>query len=88
MASLSILVVDGDRTITRPLQSMLTQAGYRVSLAPGGLEALGQLAQKPNLIILAATLPDYSWRRAAPVLQTVARLPPHSSVGDLRRAAE
>ena len=53
-----ILVVDDDKQIARLVRSYLEQAGYRVSVAYDGIEALGVIrAQKPDLIVLDLMLP-------------------------------
>ncbi len=53
-----ILVVDDDKQIARLVRSYLEQAGYRVSVAYDGIEALGVIrARKPDLIVLDLMLP-------------------------------
>jgi DNA-binding response OmpR family regulator len=49
--------VDDDDAITEALQSLFMRAGYEVSLARSGWEALAQLEHKPDLIVLDLMLP-------------------------------
>jgi DNA-binding response OmpR family regulator len=53
----NILIVDDDHAITEALQSLFTRAGYEISLARSGWEALAKLEHKPDLIILDLMLP-------------------------------
>jgi Response regulator containing CheY-like receiver, AAA-type ATPase, and DNA-binding domains len=53
-----ILVVDDDADVRRMLQILLTNAGYRVSLAATGEEALAYLELvTPDLVLLDVALP-------------------------------
>jgi len=53
-----ILVVDDDKQIARLVRSYLEQAGYRVSVAYEGNEALQSIrADRPDLIVLDLMLP-------------------------------
>ncbi len=53
-----ILVVDDDKQIARLVRSYLEQAGYRVSVAYEGNEALQHIrADRPDLIVLDLMLP-------------------------------
>lgn len=53
-----ILVVDDERPIARLVQVNLEQAGYEVSLAYDGREALQQLDSfKPDLLVLDIAMP-------------------------------
>ncbi len=53
-----ILVVDDDKQIARLVRSYLEQAGYRVSVAYEGNEALQNIrADRPDLIVLDLMLP-------------------------------
>ncbi|HEX5261702.1 MAG TPA: response regulator transcription factor [Gaiellales bacterium] len=55
----NILVVDDERPIRRALEVTLTRAGYRVSTATDGSEALTAAAlDPPDLVILDLMLPD------------------------------
>jgi len=54
-----ILVVDDEVLIRKALKLHLEAAGYRVSLASNGLEAVACLEQvKPDIIILDIFMPD------------------------------
>jgi two-component system, OmpR family, alkaline phosphatase synthesis response regulator PhoP len=53
-----ILAVDDDDRIRRLVQFNLQRAGYRVSAAADGLEALEQIGQeRPDLVLLDITMP-------------------------------
>jgi two-component system, OmpR family, alkaline phosphatase synthesis response regulator PhoP len=53
-----ILAVDDDDRIRRLVQFNLQRAGYRVSAAADGLEALEQIGQeKPDLVLLDINMP-------------------------------
>lgn len=55
----SVLVVDDDPDIRGALQLLLTQAGFDVSLANNGREALRQVqAARPDLIVLDLMMPE------------------------------
>jgi PleD family two-component response regulator len=55
----NILVVDDEAPIRKLLHQELGEAGYRVSEAGNGPEALRQIRQeKPDLIILDVLMPD------------------------------
>lgn len=65
MAELAhILAVDDDASVRRMLQILLTNAGYRVSLASTGEEALAYLELvTPDLVLLDISLPGLSGRQ-------------------------
>jgi two-component system alkaline phosphatase synthesis response regulator PhoP len=53
-----ILTVDDDDRIRRLVQFNLQRAGYRVSTAADGLEALDQIGQeRPDLVLLDINMP-------------------------------
>jgi two-component system alkaline phosphatase synthesis response regulator PhoP len=53
-----ILAVDDDDRILRLVQINLERAGYRISTASDGVEALEQLAREPpDLVLLDITMP-------------------------------
>ncbi len=59
-----ILVVDDDASVRRMLQILLSNAGYRVSLATTGEEALAYLELvTPDLVLLDVALPGVSGRQ-------------------------
>jgi adenylate cyclase len=59
-----ILVVDDDANVRRMLQILLSNAGYRVSLATTGEEALAYLELvTPDLVLLDVALPGVSGRQ-------------------------
>ncbi|MBW2368359.1 MAG: response regulator [Deltaproteobacteria bacterium] len=54
----TILIVDDEPNITMPLEFLLKQHGYRVSVATGGEEALEKIiSDKPDLVLLDTMLP-------------------------------
>lgn len=53
-----ILVVDDEPAIVRAVRSTLERHGYRVDAASNVAEALGALAQRPDVILLDLGLPD------------------------------
>jgi len=58
-AAPSILVIDDEPSIQRVLKPSLAAAGYQVSLAGTGTDALGQVAHAiPDVILLDLGLPD------------------------------
>ncbi|MCS6839204.1 MAG: GAF domain-containing protein [Roseiflexus sp.] len=65
MAELAhILAVDDDASVRRMLQILLTNAGYRVSLASSGEEAMAYLELvTPDLVLLDISLPGLSGRQ-------------------------
>ncbi|MFL9926997.1 response regulator [Herbaspirillum lusitanum] len=57
-AALHILVVDDSNTIRRSADLFLTQAGYQVTLAEDGFDALSKIAaQTPGLIFCDILMP-------------------------------
>ena len=59
-----ILAVDDDASVRRMLQILLTNAGYRVSLASTGEEALAYLELvTPDLVLMDVSLPGLSGRQ-------------------------
>jgi DNA-binding response OmpR family regulator len=56
-----VLVVDDDPSITRALQMVLEQAGFRVSVAQDGQEALEKMSpDKPDILFLDLMMPEMS----------------------------
>lgn len=54
-----LLVVDDDEILRDALRDVLEHAGYRVSMASGGREALSMVAtDKPDVILLDLLMPD------------------------------
>ncbi len=54
-----ILIIEDDPEIARLLQDELGEAGYRVDWAPGGMQGLVKLRERPpHLIVLDLGLPD------------------------------
>lgn len=67
-AALHILVVDDDRETRALLEEMLTALGHRVTLAPGGPEALAMLEEgpEPDLVLTDLGMPTVNgWQVAA-----------------------
>ena len=56
----TVLVVDDDRVTRHLLQSVLEQAGYGVTTARDGAEALERAATKPDLVLLDVWMPGMS----------------------------
>jgi two-component system, OmpR family, KDP operon response regulator KdpE len=81
----NILVVDAERPIRRALEVTLTRAGYRVSTATDGSEALTAAAlDPPDLVILDLMLPDADGAEVCSQLRDWLRAPILliSAVGD------
>ncbi|MBF0589768.1 MAG: response regulator [Magnetococcales bacterium] len=58
-ASIEILIVDDNPTNLGLLDAILTEAGWRVRIAPNGLTALSSAALKaPHLVLLDINMPD------------------------------
>lgn len=53
-----ILLVDDEQSITSALSVIFQQGGYDVTVARSGIEALTQLANEPDLIVLDIMMPD------------------------------
>src|SRR5687767_8621203 len=53
-----ILVVDDDLAVLEGVMVLLTQAGYRVSSAPTGKQALSLISPALQLVVLDVMLPD------------------------------
>ncbi|MGE5372575.1 MAG: ATP-binding protein [Solirubrobacterales bacterium] len=69
----TILVADDDRSIRLLLKQELDAAGYRVTEASNGLEALTIIhQQRPDLVILDVMMPDVSGFDVASVLKSEA----------------
>ena len=58
--TLTILVVDDDEGMRYSLARDLKRAGYRAVEAADGAQALAQIAQHPDLVVLDVRLPDIS----------------------------
>jgi two-component system KDP operon response regulator KdpE len=81
----NILVVDDERPIRRALEVTLSRAGYRVSTATDGSEALTAAAlNPPDLVILDLMLPDADGAEVCSQLRDWLRAPILliSAVGD------
>jgi two-component system, OmpR family, KDP operon response regulator KdpE len=81
----NILVVDDERPIRRALEVTLSRAGYRVSTATDGSEALTAAAlDPPDLVILDLMLPDADGAEVCSQLRDWLRAPILliSAVGD------
>jgi response regulator RpfG family c-di-GMP phosphodiesterase len=60
-----ILVVDDSLTMRKTLENMLSQSGYRVSLAEDGVGGVERATEEiPDLVLLDIVLPDISGFRA------------------------
>ncbi len=67
-----ILIIDDDVNINKMLDRVLTKAGYRVSHAYSGTEALLFLSvEKPDLILLDLMLPGLSGEEVLPEIEGV-----------------
>ncbi len=96
-----ILVVDDDPSIRRMLQLLLTDAGYRISMAASGEEALSYVdLVTPDLILLDMMLPGINGREVAqrvksdpqrpfiPIILVTARSDSQSKVSGLDAGAD
>lgn len=96
-----ILVVDDDASIRRMLQILLSDAGYRVSTAASGEEALAYVdLVTPDLILLDLMLPGINGRQVAeriksnpqrpfiPIILVTARSDSRSKVSGLDAGAD
>ena len=66
-ASGSVLVVDDDTDVRTLVAELLTRAGYTVSEAPNGREALKLLFdERPDLVLLDISMPELDgWGRSS-----------------------
>ncbi|WP_343654278.1 sigma-54 dependent transcriptional regulator [Paraburkholderia caribensis] len=70
MASITILIVDDEISLSKSLTFALEEEGFTVYVAPSGREGLDSIARiKPDLILLDLSLPDMSG------LDVIERLP-------------
>ncbi len=54
-----VLVADDDGTHCRVLQKILEESGFRVVLAPNGIEAIDQVEQfNPDVVLLDVEMPE------------------------------
>ena len=96
-----ILVVDDDPTIRQVVQGYLEQAGYAVSTAANGNNAMHQLrSEKPDLLLLDLMLPDKDgweitrWIRAdrslaaLPIIMLTARIDDSDKIVGLELGAD
>ena len=66
-----ILVVDDEPRLIRLMQSALQDAGYRVTTACDGVDALAQIqAERPDLVVLDAMMPRMDGYEALRRLKT------------------
>jgi CheY-like chemotaxis protein len=74
-----VLVVDDEKILSHSLQRVLTRAGYEVSVANHGAEAIGLLQDglKPELIFLDLLMPEIG---GGEVLDTARKLVPAAKV--------
>lgn len=72
----TILIIDDDREIASMLHSVLTGNGYRVFLAPNGIEGQRQIeTQKPDLVITDMMMPRMGGFPVLEFLKTLAAPP-------------
>jgi len=70
----TVLLIDDDREIASTIHSVLTHAGYKVSLASNGVEGQRQIeATKPDLVITDMMMPRMG---GFPVLEFLKSLDP------------
>jgi PAS domain S-box-containing protein len=88
----SILVVDDDRGLLRLMEKSLRRAGYTVSTATSGAEALAWLEQQqPDLLVLDLKLQDIEGREFISHLESLGRSVPFIIItgqGDERVAVD
>ena len=72
----TILIIDDDREIASMLHGVLTSNGYRVYLAPNGVEGKGMIETiKPNLVITDMMMPRMGGFPVLEFLKTLASPP-------------
>ena len=72
----TILIIDDDREIASMLHGVLTGNGYRVFLAPNGIEGQRQIeTQKPDLVITDMMMPRMGGFPVLEFLKTMAAPP-------------
>jgi DNA-binding response OmpR family regulator len=72
-----IMLVDDEPAITSALKVIFERAGYEIIVAKTGDEAITQLAQRPELVVLDVMLPDMDGYR---VCQEIRKLPTYIPV--------
>lgn len=74
-----ILAVDDEANVRRIVQLLLTRAGYRVTLANDGFEAMARIAEeRPDLIVLDVMMPHMDG------FETLKRLKADPDLRDIR----
>lgn len=65
-----ILAIDDDKKILNLINTLLSRAGYAVSLAGNGAEAIAKAAQeKPDLLLVDLMLPDMDGAEVVRILK-------------------
>ncbi|CAN7448603.1 response regulator transcription factor [Phenylobacterium sp. LjRoot164] len=76
MSAASILIVEDEEQLQRMLRSTLTQAGYMVTTARSGLEALEQLVRNEfGVVLLDLGLPDMDGKEVIAQARAITRAP-------------
>jgi two-component system KDP operon response regulator KdpE len=76
MGAASILIVEDEEQLQRMLRSALTQAGYLVTTAKSGLEALEQLVRNEfGVVLLDLGLPDMDGKEVIAQARSISRAP-------------
>lgn len=71
----SVLIVDDDDLVVQFAHLVLAQAGYQVSSAPSGEDALRTLAlAQPSLVLLDIALPDMTGLKVLELLRGIRKL--------------
>jgi len=72
-----ILVVDDDLKTRKLLKDFLESRGYEVITAAGGKEALSEILEKPDLVLLDIMMPDIHGMK---VLDKIKQIAPRAEV--------
>ncbi len=74
MMSARILVIDDDAAIRESLRDVLGDAGYEVTLAKDGREALAMMSPRPDLLLVDLMMPELDGWELIDELQRTAPL--------------
>lgn len=79
----NILVIDDDELILRTLKRLLTKEGYRITVAPTGAKAFGEIEQRDfDLLISDIKMPEMDG------VETLKKIRSHLSLNNRKRIPE